>query len=106
MDDVDNLILAARKGTMGQRHAAAIYDSKGNVICYAYNYRVNSGFKRSIHAEEAVIAKFVRAYAPRGAKPSLIRVIRVNKNGKLMNSKPCERCRSLLDKTGLRVEHS
>lgn len=100
---VDALKKEAGKSLMRSSHAAAVLNKDGDILSIDHNKHLSMG---SIHAEQAAWRKWERSKRPRGWKAEYMVVIRVNKNGKLMNSKPCARCRHFLDGLGITVLHS
>lgn len=98
-DVQDKLRETARNSLMRSKHAAVVLDKKGNAICYAYN-------SPGKHAEVEAMRKYERAYRPRGWKAHSIVVIRINKSGDFVLSKPCHNCTNFLDGHDLRVYHS
>lgn len=81
------------------QHAAVVLDKAHRPICYGYNL-----FSR--HAEHHAIGKLFATPHFRGKKPYAILVVRVNKAGKFVGSKPCRKCQKLIDAAGLRAYHT
>ena len=80
------------------QHGAVIIDPSGNVVSVGVNVR-GSGFSSrfSIHAEEmALIRAAHKGGIPRG---STILVARLRSRGSWGSSRPCDRCRYLIDET-------
>lgn len=93
--DLEKLRVTSRKAHMRYKHAAGVFDTKGNLICVGHNQRTNRG---SIHAEVAAIKKYLHSHRPRGRKIGYVYVVRFNPRGQPKNSKPCRNCQILLDK--------
>lgn len=78
----------------------ATLSRRGKIIVIARN-RVGSRSRgcgwsdETIHAERAVIKKFGDISQLKGC---VLEVVRVNKQGQLLNSKPCDDCMKLLNK--------
>lgn len=65
-----------------KRHVSAIV-SNNRVISLGYNF--------SVHAEEDALKKYFMKAPKCNVKVDLV-VLRLNKSGRLMNSKPCKNC--------------
>lgn len=82
-------IRAAKRSTMTQKHGAALYNGN-KLVATGCNLFIQRGI-RSIHAEENVLRKI-----PKGCNNLSLVVVRVNKSGELLNSRPCGKCRRLI----------
>lgn len=81
------------------RHCAILFTPNNQVICYTNN-RYNK------HAEMRVLAKYFNYAGFYGKKIGYMMVVRVNKSGNWVYSKPCIKCQKLLEKYNIRVVHS
>jgi tRNA(Arg) A34 adenosine deaminase TadA len=89
------------------RHGAVLI-KRGKLVSASTNIpirepRINdTGRGCSIHAEAAAIRK-----AGNKAHGATLIVVRVNKSGKMLPSKPCKSCQGLISRSGIRkVYHS
>jgi len=92
---------------------AVLYNNNGSIIASAYNQRIYASVDKkrfSLHAEESLILKILKLKViPRIRKNSLnILVVRWKPSSSTLmgNAKPCDRCKYLLDKIGIRVYYS
>jgi cytidine deaminase len=100
IEGLDWLMKIARNSPNHNRHAAGLYNRRGQLICAANN-------KWTSHAEHRVILRYFAVDKFRRQKISYIVVIRVTKSGNnLAISVPCNKCQSLLDELNIRVIHS
>ena len=88
------------------RMGAVVFNKK-TIISYARNYSNRSvkhllpkfqKWRTSIHAEIAAILK-----ARRDIKGCSMLVVRLNKKGKLLLAKPCEKCQDYMDFVGIKA---
>lgn len=84
------------KSTLNHRHGAMIIYR--NKIVSSYNYLRNDKDHRSIHAEVAAIQKFMVRFPKRFLQDASLIVIRINRSGKICNSKPCNACQKYIEK--------
>lgn len=112
MDAIEICIEEAKKSNMCSKHGAIlIYRNK--ILAYSHNIaptsnknlekheRFSKDGKRRIsgcHAEISVIKKFVIRYPKRWLSKCTMIVIRVNNSDNLINSKPCDYCKSYIEK--------
>jgi len=104
---IDNEIMLyaveiAKKSDMRSKHGCVIIDNKGNIISSACNKTINlnnkfeKNTKISHHAEEAAL-KMADPKKLRGARLYVIRWGIISSNPVFMNSKPCDRCSSIIN---------
>ncbi len=113
---IDNAINVANDSELIQKHGAIVV-SGGKIVSKAYNsyapvYKFNgiNNHKGSGHAEANALKEYyknIRGNARRKNKYMLrskidIYVVRVNRLGELMNSKPCYHCTRMLKMLGIR----
>jgi hypothetical protein len=94
--------LAVKSDVKYAKHAAVLLDTSLEPICYGYN-------RNYTHAEEIVLAKWMKAYRPRGRKPYMIFIVRIRGKGIFPGfnfSKPCEDCEELIENHGLEYLHT
>jgi len=99
----------ANKSVCHYKHGAILVYKK-NIIARGYNdelykFPLPVG-SFSIHAEANVIRQIDNKYRKKILENCVLYVVRINKNGQLMNSKPCNNCQKLIDKYNLTVVHS
>lgn len=84
----------------------AVITKKKVILSKGHNYSHKSiknfhprfqKWKGSVHAEVDCIIK-----ARRGLTGTVMYVVRIGKNGKLLNSKPCDRCFAYLQHVGIK----
>jgi len=102
-----NAIDAAKKSDMNNKHGCVIIDNKGKIISTAFNRSLNitkaqfqnfnNNTKISYHAEENALRN-VDHKKLCGAKLYVIRYGIHNANPLLMNSKPCSKCKVIIEK--------
>lgn len=85
---IDVLAKYAQKSNMINKHCASIITSKHLIISGINKYHKDS----SIHAENNVLWKY------KTKKNMDMCVIRINKHGKLIYSRPCKSCIDILKK--------
>ena len=91
---LQELIKIAKKVTLKSKHAAAIVN-KNKIVSIGYNRTIpkNKGYY-TIHAERSALTKCNH----RDLKGASLYVIRINKShDKVMLSKPCPMCSSLIN---------
>lgn len=106
---LDNLVQIAVDNAKQSQHkyriGAVIWKGK-NIISTGYNHSFKSArsvnrkyleYRHSIHAEVDAIIN-----AKRDLKRCNILVIRINKNDKLVNAKPCKYCMGYLEYVGIK----
>jgi cytidine deaminase len=100
IEGLDLLVKIARNSPNHNRHAAGLYNRRGQLICAANN-------KYTSHAEHRAILRYFAVDKFRRQKISYIVVIRITKSGNnLALSTPCTKCQSLLHELNIRVIHS
>lgn len=93
--------LAKKSNVRRSKMAAAILDSRGNVVCMANNVVVmGHPSKWTLHAEEMAIAKAVRKRVLPN-KLDLIVIRYKPSTDKLSLAKPCINCQRLIEEAGL-----
>lgn len=102
---VDLAVKEAKKSTYDQRVGAVVIKKKV-ILSKGHNYSHKSiknfhprfqRWKNSVHAEVDCIIK-----ARRDLAGAVMYVIRIGKNGKFRNSKPCDRCLTYLHHVGIK----
>lgn len=93
---LETLTGIAMNSQMKYRHASALMNRNG-VACLSHNKIVNN---ISFHAECSVIS--IGKSILKSVKGLDILVIRINKNGVINNSRPCNNCIDELIKNGIR----
>lgn len=100
---IENAVRMAEKSKVHVQHGCVIVDSKGYIIAesnnkYAYLHNIykpwNRSHRLSCHAEESAL-KIVDRKKLYGAK---LYVVRLSYSGELVNSKPCSRCTTIIEK--------
>ena len=99
---MEELKEVAKQSNMRCKHAAAIVDSKYNIICTGYNYYTGNYSKcyyyQSVHAERDVLQRCNVGNID-GCDLYVIRWGCNNPgNSEYMMSAPCQRCESLINK--------
>ena len=91
---LQELIKIAKKVTLKSKHAAAIV-KKNKIVSVGYNYKIpkNKGYY-TVHAERSALTNCNQ----KELKGASLYVIRLNKsNQKILLSKPCPMCLSLIN---------
>jgi tRNA(Arg) A34 adenosine deaminase TadA len=97
---IDTCIHESHKSTMKMRHGAAIV-YRGRMVAVACNVSICDSLPppfSSIHAEVHVIRKFLERYPKKLLRHCTLVVIRVDRNGDLRNSRPCNNCHDYIVK--------
>ena len=79
-----------------QKHGAVLV-CRGIIIA-GHNKCASFSRQHSLHAEVATIQKFIARYPKDILQHSYLLVIRTNKKGNLLNSKPCDDCKRYIEK--------
>jgi len=89
----------ALKSDMNFNHGCVVV-YRGKIIGKGYNTYINFNCydKVSLHAEVSAINNALKKISPQELKKCELIVIRVNKTGECLNSKPCSNCASYIDK--------
>lgn len=107
---IQKLTNLAKKSDVRSQHAAAILNSKGEIIVSASNYHLHKPYmgpiwkpdgEYTIHAEEAAYMKFIQKYRHliKGGKSYTMVVIRIQRGGEnCLHSKPCKKCTQKINK--------
>lgn len=91
--------VAARSQNL-YKHAAGIFDRRGNLICVAHN-------NGKSHAEMRCAARMLAVPKFREKKAAYMIVVRISKRGHSFSpSAPCVGCQKILSKLDLMVFHS
>ena len=102
----DEAYRQAIKSEMNFNHGAVIIH-RGRIIGKGYNTYINSNNKCSLHAEASAIKDALKKIKQSELKQCELVIIRVNKMGECLNSKPCCNCTNLINKFCIRkVCHS
>ena len=122
---VEKAISEARKSPIMHKHGCVIVkikgDNKGAFLSYGHNvttYEISRSIDKnnkinvttrnifnnvcSIHAEMSVLYKINRSLI----KDCLVVVVRINKHGKTVNSKPCKDCQEVLKRWNITLYYS
>jgi len=90
------LIKKAQKSICRYKISAIGFDKNGNILGSTFNrprfFRKSGG----IHAEIALLQKYKK-------KLKTIIICRVNNKGKLLQIKPCNNCKNIFKKLGIKV---
>lgn len=101
---IDSCKDVCEKSMMQFRHGAIIV-YRNKIAAQAYNV-VKPDLRcfpfRSIHAEVHVVQKFLEKYSKEELRRATLFVVRINREGELMNSKPCRACSHYLCKHKVR----
>jgi tRNA(Arg) A34 adenosine deaminase TadA len=98
---IDRLHRKTQQSNMQHKHAAVLLDKRGKYLSIGVNTLKDNRQDRdycSVHAEMAACRKVPRTML----KDSTLIVIRVSRNGNLLNSAPCDRCRELISNLGIK----
>lgn len=98
----------ALKSDMNFNHGCVVV-YRGRIIGKGHNTYINSIFcdKVSLHAEVSAINDALKKITAEELKKCELVVIRVNKTGECLNSKPCSKCTIYINKLCIRkVFHS
>tara|TARA_B100000902_G_scaffold321127_1_gene313969 strand:- start:49 stop:381 length:333 start_codon:yes stop_codon:yes gene_type:complete len=93
----------ALKSEMNFNHGAVLIH-RGKIIGRGYNtyYNTNSNEKRSLHAEVSAILDGLKRIKAEDLKRCELVIIRVNSQGKCVNSKPCQNCTNFIIKHSIK----
>ena len=104
---IDNIIKIAikeaEKSNFKHRHGCVIFNGS-KILATGFNeirhcWKLDKKYKRwvnSLHAEQKTII-----FSNCNLKRCSILVVRINNNGKLLNSKPCRMCAGLIEDVGI-----
>ena len=100
----------ALKSDMNFNHGAVVI-YRGKILSSGYNYyhdyKFNSNYKESVHAEVSAINNARKKIPASELKKCELVIIRVNKRGEHLNSKPCCHCEKFINGFNIRkVFHS
>ena len=104
----DEAFNQALKSDMNSNHGALVIH-RGKIIGKGFNRYVNSNCcdKVSVHAEVSAINDALKRVCSDDLKKCELIVIRINKVGEFLNSKPCANCSRYINKFCIkRVFHS
>lgn len=105
---LDEVYNQALKSEMSFNHGSVVIH-RGKIVGKGYNTYINSNCheKASLHAEVSAINDALKKINPEELKKCELIVIRVNKLGEFLNSKPCCNCSNYINKFSIkRVFHS
>jgi len=94
----DTAFTEAMKSPMNFNHGAVII-YRGRIIGKGHNTYVNSSYieKSSLHAEVSAINDALKKITKEELKKCELVIIRVNKLGECLNSKPCCNCERVIN---------
>jgi tRNA(Arg) A34 adenosine deaminase TadA len=98
----------ALKSEMNFNHGAVLI-YRGRIVGKGYNTYINSSYneKNSIHAEISAIKNGLKKISTEELKKCELVIIRVNRLGECLNSKPCHNCENFIKKFNIKkVFHS
>jgi deoxycytidylate deaminase len=99
-DIIKTLVIEAQKSELSFKHAALLM-LNNKIVSIGYNhyvsYQKDKQKRWAIHAEVDCLVKLSRKLRPRCNEMKMY-VIRVNKSGHLLLSKPCCKCNDLIEK--------
>ena len=95
----DEAFNQALKSDMNFNHGCVVV-YRGKIIGRGYNTYINSNCydKTSLHAEVSAINNALKKISAEELKKCELVVIRVNKIGECLNSKPCSNCINYINK--------
>jgi len=105
---LDEAYNQAMKSEMNFNHGSVVIH-RGKIIGRGYNTYINSNYKdkTSMHAEVSAINDALKKVDASDLKKCELVIIRVNKTGERLNSKPCCNCEYYINKFCIkRVFHS
>ena len=98
----------ALKSEMNFNHGSVLIH-RGKIVGRGYNtyFNTNSSEKNSVHAEVSAILDGLKKVNHEDLKRCELVIIRVNTQGNVVNSKPCDKCTKFINKLGIKkVYHS
>lgn len=102
---IDEAYSQAYKSDMNFNHGAVIIH-RGKILSSGYNYyhdnRCNYNYKESIHAEVCAINNALKKIHASELKKCELVIIRVNRQGECLNSKPCCNCAKIINKFNIK----
>ncbi len=105
----DEAFNQALKSDMNFNHGSVVI-YRGKIIGKGYNTYVNSNCKHSkvsLHAEVSAINDALKKITANELKKCELVIIRINKEGGCLNSRPCCKCEKYINKFSIkRVFHS
>ena len=107
---IDEAEISALKSDMNINHGAVL-NHRGKIISTGYNYyheyKFNSNYRESVHAEVSAINNALKKIHVSELKKCELVIIRVNRQGEHLNSKPCCHCEKFINKFNIKkVFHS
>tara|TARA_B100000287_G_scaffold411946_1_gene441888 strand:- start:68 stop:403 length:336 start_codon:yes stop_codon:yes gene_type:complete len=96
---IDEAFNQAMKSDMNFNHGCVIV-YRGKIVGKGYNTYINSNCndKLSLHAEVSAIKDALKKISANELKKCDLIVIRINKIGNYLNSKPCSNCTNYINK--------
>lgn len=101
---MDEAYTQALKSDMNFNHGAVIVH-RGKILSRGYNYyhnNFNSNYKESVHAEVSAINNALKKIHASELKKCELVIIRVNRQGECLNSKPCCHCEQFIKKFNIK----
>lgn len=107
---IEEAEISALKSDMNFNHGAVLIH-RGKIISTGYNYyheyKFNSNYRESVHAEVSAINNALKKIHASELKKCELVIIRVNRQGEHLNSKPCCHCEKFINKFNIKkVFHS
>ena len=107
---IEEAEISALKSDMNFNHGAVLIH-RGKILSTGYNYyhdyKFNSNYRESVHAEVSAINNALKKIHASELKKCELVIIRVNKQGEHLNSKPCCHCERIINKFNIKkVFHS
>lgn len=98
---IDEAYNQALKSDMNFNHGAIIIH-RGKIVGKGYNTYIDSNYKRSIHAEEKAITDSLKKISGSELKKCELVIIRINNQGKCLDSKPCINCSKMIQRYSIK----
>ena len=102
---IEEAEISALKSDMNFNHGAVLI-YRGKIISRGYNYyhehKHNSNYKESVHAEVSAINNALKKIHISELKKCELVIIRINKQGEHLNSKPCCHCQNFINKFNIK----
>jgi cytidine deaminase len=107
---IEEAEISALKSDMNFNHGAVLI-YRGKILSKGYNYyhepKYNSNYKESVHAEVSAINNALKKVHISELKKCELVIIRINRHGDHLNSKPCCHCQNFINKFNIKkVFHS
>lgn len=99
----------AEKSSVPVASHGALIMYRGKIVGRGYNKfcvpHVNRVNPWSVHAEVAAIQDALRKIPKEYLRKSTLLVVRINNNGEILNSYPCENCRKYISKMNIKIAY-